>query len=310
MLGEFIGGVTPRRILIAGASGMIGTPLRTHLLDAGHTVHTLVRRQPNDPTEHHWNPERGEIHSGILELTDVVINLAGASIGKIPWTRAHKKLILSSRLSATSTLANAIASAATPPTLLIQGSAVGFYGDRGDGELTEFSTKGGGFLADVVEQWEAAAEVASSSTTRVCFARTGLVIGPGGALAPLKLQTLLGLGGKIGPGSQWWPWISLHDEVRALAHLVIHETDQRVFNLVGPSPATSSDITEELARALRRPHALGLPTFAIKALMGEAGTELLLSSQKVINERLEIIGFHWEDQTVADAIARMLGKRS
>ena len=298
-----------RRILLAGASGMIGIPLRRSLVEAGHVVHTLVRRAPEGPSEHQWDPDAGTIDSGIIDHIDVVINLSGASIGKIPWTKRHKNLIMSSRVNATRTLATAITEAANTPSLLIQGSAVGFYGDRGDEELTEFSPRGPGFLADVVEAWEAEAQVASSQRTRVCFARTGLVVGRGGALAPLALQTRLGVGGNIGSGAQWWPWISLHDEVRALSYLVTHDTDQTVFNLVGPTPATATDLTKELARALRRPHLLGLPTIAIKALMGEAGEELLLSSQRVINQRLDIIGFRFDDVTIADAIARMLGRR-
>jgi uncharacterized protein (TIGR01777 family) len=298
-----------RRILLAGASGMIGIPLRRSLVEAGHVVHTLVRRAPQGPSEHQWDPDAETIDSGIIDYIDVVINLSGASIGKIPWTKRHKNLIMSSRVNATRTLATAITQAANSPSLLIQGSAVGFYGDRGDEELTEFSPRGPGFLADVVEAWEAEAQVASSQKTRVCFARTGLVVGRGGALAPLALQTRLGVGGNIGSGTQWWPWISLHDEVRALSYLVTHDTDQTVFNLVGPTPATATDLTKELARALRRPHLLGLPSLAIKALMGEAGEELLLSSQRVINQRLDIIGFRFDDVTIADAIARMLGRR-
>lgn len=301
---------TPRRILLAGASGMIGTPLRAALTSAGHAVHTLVRRQPNDPTEHQWDPDAGTISSGIVGLSDVVINLAGASIGKIPWSKKYKSLILGSRVNSATTLARAITDASTPPSLFIQGSAVGFYGHRGDEKLTEFSPRGAGFLADVVEQWEAAAGAASSTKTRVCCARTGLVVGPGGALAPLKLQTLLGVGGAIGSGSQWWPWISLHDEVRALVYLVTHDTDQTVFNLVGPAPARASELTLALAQALRRPHAIGLPSVAIRWLMGEAGVELLLSSQRVINERLDIIGFECEDTTVEGAISRMLQRRT
>lgn len=299
----------PRRILLAGASGMIGIPLTRSLVEAGHIVHTLVRRKPQGPSEHQWDPDAGTIDSGIIDYIDVVINLSGASIGKIPWTTRHKELIMSSRVNATRTLATTIAQAENAPSLLVSGSAVGFYGDRGDEELTEFSPRGQGFLADVVEAWETEAQVASSNKTRVCFARTGLVVGRGGALAPLALQTRLGVGGNIGPGTQWWPWISLHDEVRALQYLVTHDTDQTIVNLVGPTPATATDLTTELARALRRPHLLGLPTFAITALMGEAGEELLLSSQRVISQRLDIIGFRFDDLTIADAIARMLGRR-
>lgn len=309
MLDDFLGGVTPRRIVLAGASGMIGTPLRRALSAAGHTVHTLVRRQPVDATEHRWDPNKYTIESGIVGLSDVVINLAGASIGKIPWSKKYKDLILSSRVNSARTLARAIAASDSPPALFIQGSAVGFYGDRGDEKLTEFSPRGSGFLADVVETWEASAGEASSAKTRVCFARTGLVVGRGGSMAPLKLQTMLGLAGKIGPGTQWWPWISLHDEVRALVHLVTHDTDQTVFNLVGPTPASAAELTGALALALRRPHLVGLPSFAIRALMGEAGVELLLGSQRIIGERLEIIGFQCEDRTVDQAIARMLGRR-
>lgn len=301
---------TPRSILISGASGMIGTPLQKTLRSSGHTVHTLVRRDPRDPQEHRWDPDTGVIDSGIIDHVDVVINLSGASIGKIPWTRAHKKIILSSRINATTTLARAIAQASTPPSLLLQGSAVGFYGDRGDEVITEKSSKGEGFLADVVEEWEQAAIGAVGSKTRVVCARTGLVIGKGGAMAPLRLQTLLGVGGSIGRGTQWWPWISLHDEVRALAHLAVHDTDFSVFNLVGPQPATANDITRELARALRRPHLLGLPSFAIKALLGEAGVELLLTSQRITSKALQVTGFTWEDTSEGHAIARMLGRRA
>ncbi len=308
MLEEHSTGTLSRRVLIAGASGMIGTPLTRLLRDQGHAVHTLVRREPQDGTEHQWSPELGTIDSGIIDHTDVVINLSGASIGKIPWTKRHKEKILSSRISTAATLADAINNATTPPSLFIQGSAVGVYGDRGDEDLTESSEPGEGFLADVVRAWEAAAAPASSPTTRVCFARTGLVVGRTGAMAPLKLQTLLGVGGRIGPGSQWWPWISLHDEVRALAYLVNYDTNQTVFNLVGPTPSTSLDMTIELARALKRPHWLGLPSFAITALMGEAGEALLLTSQKVHSQRLGIIGFTFDDQTLGHAIRRMVNQ--
>lgn len=303
------GATSSQRIVVAGASGMIGRPLVSFLRNSGHTVHTLVRKEPRDPQEHRWNPETGVIDSGIINHVDVVINLSGASISKIPWTTKHKGLILSSRINATKTLARAINEADRPPRLLVQGSAVGYYGDRGDSVLTEDSPKGSGFLSDVVAEWEEAATAVSSQHTRVCYARTGLVIGTGGAMAPLKLQTLLGVGGSIGRGSQWWPWISLVDEVRAFAHLVSHDTDFKIFNLVGPEPATSKDVTTELARALKRPHLIGLPTFAITALLGEAGRELLLSSQKISPRTLSVTGFTWKDETIASAIASMLARK-
>ena len=299
-------GVSMLRVVISGASGMIGRPLQRLLRDQGHAVHTLVRRTPQDASEHQWNPETGEIESGILDHVDVVVNLSGASIGRIPWTSGYKSTILASRITATDTLARAIRDAATPPRLLVQGSAVGFYGDRGDEKLSEESPQGAGFLAEVVHEWEAAAQPAASDATRIAYARTGLVVGKGGAMAPLQLQTVLGVGGPIGSGRQWWPWISLHDEVRALAHLSTHQSADGIFTLVAPTPATAKDLTTELARHMRRPHWLGLPTAAISLLMGEAGRELLLSSQHISAERLMATGFRFDDVTLSAAIARLV----
>ena len=299
-------GVSMLRVVISGASGMIGRPLQRLLRDQGHAVHTLVRRTPQDASEHQWNPETGEIESGILDHVDVVVNLSGASIGRIPWTSGYKSTILASRITATDTLARAIRDAATPPRLLVQGSAVGFYGDRGDEKLSEESPQGAGFLAEVVHEWEAAAQPAASDATRIAYARTGLVVGKGGAMAPLQLQTVLGVGGPIGSGRQWWPWISLHDEVRALAHLSTHQSADGIFTLVAPTPSTAKDLTTELARHMRRPHWLGLPTAAISLLMGEAGRELLLSSQHISAERLMATGFRFDDVTLSAAIARLV----
>ena len=299
-------GVSVLRVVISGASGMIGRPLQRLLRDQGHAVHTLVRRTPQDASEHQWNPETGEIESGILDHVDVVVNLSGASIGRIPWTSGYKSTILASRITATDTLARAIRDAATPPRLLVQGSAVGFYGDRGDEKLSEESPQGAGFLAEVVHEWEAAAQPAASDATHIAYARTGLVVGKGGAMAPLQLQTVLGVGGPIGSGRQWWPWISLHDEVRALAHLSTHQSADGIFTLVAPTPATAKDLTTELARHMRRPHWLGLPTAAISLLMGEAGRELLLSSQHISAERLMATGFRFDDVTLSAAIARLV----
>ena len=301
------------RVLISGASGMIGTPLQALLRQQGHAVHTLVRRTPRDASEHSWNPATGEIEAGILDHTDVVINLAAASIsrwlflGRTPWAAGQKRDILTSRLGAARTLATAISGAKTPPSLLIQASAVGFYGDRASEELTERSSRGEGFLAEVQAQAEAAASEAESDVTRICYPRSAAVMGKGAlSTTLLKLQTALGLGGPIGDGSQWWPWISLHDEVRALAYLANHETAFGVFNLVSPTPASALDQTKALARGMKRPHWRGFPRFAIIALMGEAGKEILLTSQLVIPERLLASGFKFEDQTLEAAVSRLL----
>ena len=285
---------------------MIGTPLVVALRERGHSVHTLVRRAPTSPSEHYWNPATGEMEAGIVESTDVVVNLSGASIARIPWTASYKEKILSSRVEATTTLANAIASASRPPAALVQASAVGFYGDRDEEALNEDSSMGHGFLAEVCQAWEASASGVESNNTRVVFARTGLVLGREGAMAPLRLQTLLGVAGPIGGGSQWWPWISLRDEVSALVFLIENPLVSGPVNLVAPAPARSVEVTKELAQQMGRPHWLGLPTFAISLLMGEAGRELLLASQQLSPSVLERTGFHFADETLDSAISQIV----
>ena len=181
---------------------------------------------------------------------------------------------------------------------------MGIYGHRGESELTEQSPPGDGFLASVTTQWEAAAAPIESKKTRVVYARTGLVIAKTGAMAPLRLQTFLGVAGPIGSGRQRWPWISYRDEIRALVFLLEQQQLTGPFNLVGPTPATAREVTQALARLMKRPHWLGLPTWAVK-LMGEAGPEILLSSQKITPARLLEAGFRFEHQTIDEAIAEI-----
>ena len=304
------GGSSPAKtgltVAVAGGSGLIGLALQRALVSAGHSVHRFVRRSPTGPDEHAFDPLSGTVDQGIIDHADVVVNLSGASIGKIPWTNKHKDLILSSRIHSTTTLAEAIARSDSPPKVFVSASAVGVYGSAGDTELTEDSPAGDDFLAGVTVAWEEAAE-AASKVTRVVFPRTGLVVGNGGAMVPLRLQTALFVGGKTGPGSQWWPWISLHDEVRAIMHLITNDKTSGAYNLVGPTPAQSVEVTKTLAKLMRRPHLIGLPTFAIKALMGEAGEHLLLSSQKISSQKLQDSGFVFDDVTIEDALKRMLG---
>jgi uncharacterized protein len=304
-----VGGSKPAQtgltVAVAGGSGLIGHALQKALLSAGHSVHRFVRRSPTGPDEHAFDPVRGTVDQGIIDHADVVVNLSGASIGKIPWTKSHKDLILSSRIGSTTTLAEAIARSDSPPGVFVSASAVGVYGSCGDVELTEDSPAGDDFLARVTVAWEEAATVASD-VTRVVYPRTGLVVGGGGAMAPLKLQTALFVGGKTGPGSQWWPWISLHDEIRAIMHLITNDRTTGPHNLVGPTPAMSHEVTQTLAKLMGRPHLIGLPTFAIKTLMGEAGEHLLLSSQKISSKKLQDSGFVFDDVTIEDALSRIL----
>lgn len=287
-------------VLIAGASGMIGTELQRQLRADGHAVRTLVRRTPRSETEFAWSPESRVLDARILDSVDAVVNLSGASISRIPWTTGWKKQILDSRVSATRALAEAMGMAERPPATFISGSAVGFYGDRPAVRLTEESARGEGFLADVVEAWELAAQLAPEGT-RTVMARTGLVIGPGGAMGPLRLLTRFGLAARVGSGGQHWPWISLYDEAAALRHLLTSRVRGPV-NLVGPTPATSDRVTRALAHAMRRPHAFVLPEKAIELGMGDAGRELLLASQKIVPGKLLADGFRFRHATVEQAI--------
>ncbi|WP_157155836.1 MULTISPECIES: TIGR01777 family oxidoreductase [unclassified Diaminobutyricimonas] len=290
------------RILISGASGFIGAELQRQLARENHDVLKLVRRQPRDATEINWAPAAKVIDFRVLDNVDAVVNLSGASTGRIPWTRGYKKQLRESRVQSTRALAEAMNMASTPPRVFISASAVGYYGNRPGERLTENSSKGVGFFADLVNDWEQAAALAPEKT-RVVNTRSGIVIGRGGgALAPLMLTTRFGLGARFGTGGQHWPWISLYDEAAAIRHLLTSEIRGPV-NLVGPTPATSHRITTELARAMHRWHKLALPEGLVSALMGEAARELLLVSQKAVPVRLQEDGFEFRHPRVEDAIA-------
>ena len=287
-------------VVVGGASGYVGTELVHQLGEAGHTIVRLVRREAQGPSESRWNPATGEVDADVIQSADAVINLSGASLAKLPWTSAYKRELLASRLQATSTLAAAISAAPSPPPIFLSGSAVGFYGDRPGEDLTEASPQGDGFLADLVEQWEHAAQQVPSGV-RVALLRTGIVVGKGGAFAPLELLTKFGLGSRLGDKQIRWPWISLHDEAAAIVHLLTSTLSGPV-NLVGPTPATSDAITKRLALAMKRPRVFAIPGFVVSAGMGTAGRELMLSSQRVLPERLLADGFVFRDETVDEAI--------
>lgn len=294
-----------RRVLVAGASGLIGTALVEHLRSRGDEVVRLVRREPSTPDERAWAPQHRRIDPAVFDGVDAVVNLSGASLAKLPWTARYQREIRDSRVDATTTLAEGMRAAATPPAVFLSGSAVGAYGDRPGESLTEDAPRGEGFLADVVADWEAAAMLAPEPT-RVVTLRTGIVIGAGGVLSPLVPATKLGLGARFGPGTQHWPWVALDDEVGAIVHLL----DSRLcgaVNLVGPVPATSDRITATVARLLHRWYALAVPAPVLATLMGTAARELLLADQRVVPAQLEADGYVFRVRDVEQALADFVG---
>ena len=269
----------------------MGTEVARQLIEAGHEPIKLVRRAVKAPNEVSWNPSRGEIDPEIMESVDAVVNLAGATTGRIPWTKKYKKEIVSSRIDSTRTLVTAINRAGNPPTVLISGSASGFYGEGGSSWLTEDSPKGKGFLSDLAHNWE---QEAMKARARVVLIRTTLVMSRRrGALGPLMPLLKLGVGGPLGSGKQFWAWINLVDEAAAIIHLINTPSANGPFNLTAPEPATCEEMIVGLGKAINRPTFLRIPEFAMKLFIGEAAEELLLVSQKMTANKLIGSGFRF-----------------
>lgn len=296
------------RVVVAGSSGLIGTALVAHLRARGEDVVRLVRGPVRAPDERSWDPSASQLDPGALHGADAVVNLGGAGLGDRRWTRAYKATIRSSRVRGTALLSTTIAELADGPRVFVQGSAVGFYGDRGDTALDESATRGEGFVPGLVEDWESATSRASDAGVRVALARTGIVLARGGALSRLVPLARLGLAGRLGRGDQFWAWVSLEDEVRALTHLIDHDVSGPV-NLTSPEPATCARVVETLAAAFGRRALLPVPAWALRLGLGEFATELT-ASQRVVPAALEAHGFTFAQPGLEAAIEAVVSPRA
>lgn len=290
------------RVAVTGAGGLIGAALTGALTSAGHEVLRLVRRSPTSSAEVRWDPATGRVDRSRLAGLDAVIHLAGAGVGEHRWTPAYKQVIRDSRVLGTTTLVETLSALDEPPRVLLSASAIGYYGSRGEEELDEDSAPGTGFLAEVVQAWEAAAEPAEAAGIRVTTARTGLVMSRrGGAFGRLLPLVRAGLGGPLGSGRQWWSWITLEDEVAALTFLLEHDVRGAV-NLVAPAPARQVDVVRALGRAMRRPTLLPAPAAALRLVLGEFADDVL-ASQRVRPSRLHAAGFGFRQPDLDAAAA-------
>ena len=288
------------RVLISGATGLIGTELAKQLMALGHTPVRLVRRPPKNQDEIFINANTGEFNYGVMNQIDAVVNLAGATTGKIPWTKKYMEEIVSSRLNTTRVLVDAINQASNPPKVLVSGSASGIYGDRGDELLDENSGKGTGFLSDLAFNWE---QEALKAKTRVVLIRTTMVMSKKlGALGKLLPIIKLGLGGPLGSGKQWWAWISLEDQARAIIHLIQNQDAEGPFNITAPEPATCEQIIKALGQRLHRPTLFRVPAWQMKLVIGVAAEELLLCSQKMTADKLISSGYKFNHPTLREVV--------
>lgn len=297
-------------VVVAGASGFLGSALRERLLQEGHGVRQLVRRPPAGPDEVTWDPA-GPLDPDVLRGALAVVNLGGAPLGHWPWTSRYRQTVLSSRTTGSSTIARAVAELAAEGSAprLLQGSAVGYYGSRGDEPLDETSTSGEGFLASVCRAWEDSVRPAEDAGASVVRLRTGVVLAAsGGAAGVLTRLVKLGVGGWFGDGRQWWPWISLRDHVSAVLHLIGSDITGPV-DLTSPQPARNRDLVRVLGRALHRPTLLPAPAPVLRLVLGPLADDVLLASQRALPRRLESDGFRWVDEDLASVCAYVAGRR-
>jgi uncharacterized protein (TIGR01777 family) len=292
----------PRRIVVAGASGLIGSALVDSLRADGIRVTTLVRRPPEAEDEIEWLTDTDPLDPSVLEGADAVVGLNGATIGRFPWTKRYKNTLLWSRITPTRAIARAVRELGDAAPAFVSASAVGYYGSAPGALITEASPRGETFLADVCVEWESAA-LAAGEHARVALLRTAPIVHPQGVLKPLMLLTRFGVSGPIGRGTQMWPWISLEDEVRGIRHVIDSQIAGPV-NLTGPTPASANDLGFALAVRMNRPFVLRAPIWAITLVLGADATEALLTTDAaVVPGVLERSGFSFHQKTVEEAVA-------
>ena len=290
------------KIVITGSSGLIGSALVRDCEKRNFEVVKLVRRVPKQENESQWDPIKGIVDLNVFEKATAIVNLAGAGVGDRRWSKKYKKLILDSRVNSTETLANAIVNLKTPPSVFVSGSAIGFYGDTADVAVDENANLGEGFLSDVVFNWEYAAQRVRSNNIRVVHPRTGLVMSKrGGLLKKILPLFKLGLGGKLGNGKQYWSYISLEDEIRAIHHVIDDVRLTGGVNFTNPNPVTNAEFTKSLSSVVNRPAFLKVPSLALKIALVEFSIEALGSS-RILPSKLKAAGFKFNQPDILSTL--------
>ncbi len=296
------------KIVVSGASGVLGQAIIPFFTTGGHQVKRLVRRQSASSHDLLWNPYAGELEPAGLKDTDVVINLSGESIGEGRWTKAKKRRIIQSRINTTTLIAETVAQLDPPPKVLLNASAIGFYGDQGDACVAEDSCCGADFISEVCDDWEKAAAPALKKGIRVVFLRIGVVLTPrGGALRKMLLPFRMGLGGPFGSGQQYVSFIGVDDVIGAVHHIINDDSLEGPVNLVAPQPVTNQEFARTLGEVLKRPSALPAPSFVIKALFGQMGREIVLSGARVEPDKLTASGYRFRNPDLEGVLRHVLG---
>ena len=301
------------KIVVTGATGLVGSALVPSLVANGHGVVRLVRRQSsagtgNNVTDAVWQPDRGEIDAAALAGCDAAVHLAGENISEGRWTEEKKRRIVESRTRGTRLISETLARLDPRPRAFVSASATGFYGDRGDELLTEESAPGKNFVAQVCREWEAATEPASAAGIRTAVMRFGIVLaGEGGALAKMMTPVKLGVGGRLGSGRQYYSWIAIEDAVAGIRRALEDESLGGPVNLVSPQPVTNGEFTKALGKALGRPTLFAVPAFAARLAFGEMADELLLASARVEPARLKSAGFGFKYPTLEACLRHLVG---